>query len=132
MKRLILGLVVSLLLTTQTYAGFFTSFAASAIANNMSKGGIPSSRLKKINTYLWDMHERRKYDKGYKYYLKYLEIHTEDIAYLDTVANVYLDNNNKKKALEIYKKRILPWIVLEDRERQKKYKGYYNKIKNHR
>ena len=132
MKKIIFSLMIVGFFSIQLHAGFFSSFAASAIANDMSKGSIPSSRLEKINAYLWNMHEKQHYDEGYNYYLEYLEKHTENISWLDTVAIVYLDNKNKKKALEIYRKRILPWIILEDKKTQNKFKRYYENIKKHK
>ena len=132
MKKIFLGLMFSLALITQVQAGFFTSFAASALANDLSKGGIPASRIKKLNSYLWNMHKSGKYDKNYRYYLKYLETHTENISYLDTVAQVYLDKGNKKKALAVYEKRILPWLVIEDQRTQDDFRNYYKKIKQHK
>ena len=98
MKKLFLSLILVGFLSMQAYAGFWSSVAAGATVNAFSgKGGIPDSRLKKINTYLWDMHKAGKYTKGYKFYLKYLEDNTENISRLDTVTQVYLNNGNKKR-----------------------------------
>ena len=135
MKKMFLSLILIGIFSTQVYAGFWSSVAAGATVNafsgNARNGGIPDSRLKKVNQYLWHMHEAGKYTKGYQFYLKYLEDNTENIVQLDTVAQVYLDTGNKKKALEIYEKRILPWIVIENSAKRAEYQGYYNKIKNH-
>jgi hypothetical protein len=88
------------------------------------------------------MHETKKYTKNYKFYLKWLEHSIEksgydDINYLDTIAWVYKDHKNKKKAIEIYETRILPWVDVEFEDDPKglnkkfrdKWIKYYKAIK---
>ncbi|MCI5167901.1 MAG: hypothetical protein D3903_17915 [Candidatus Electrothrix sp. GM3_4] len=81
-----------------------------------------------INSFTWYFFQH-PYEEGYKFYLNYLE-QTENINYLDTVAQVYNDNGNKRKALEIYEKRILPWVALEKEKTKAEFRGYYDEIKN--
>lgn len=111
-------------------AGFWGSIAGSAIGNSVTKKrGYLDERMEKVNEYLSAMHESGKYEEGYKFYLEYLE-QAEHINYLDTVAKVYNDNGNKKKAIEIYEKRILPWVALENDEAKARARGYYDEIRN--
>lgn len=121
--------MVSLLLVSPiSYAGFWGSLAGAAIGSSMSGGSVQTpDRMKKVNQYLWDMHKANKLEEGYQFYLNYLE-QSEDINYLDTVAHIYNDSGNKKKAIEIYEKRILPWVALEDEATKTKFKGYYEAI----
>ena len=148
MKKLFLGYFVSVLLCTQMYAGFFGSIASTAIGTSLaSKGGGTAyvsdikKRMGKVNSYLWHMHET-KYTKNYKFYLKWQENSIaksgyDDISLLDTIAWVYKDNGDKKKAIEIYETRILPWIDVEFEDDKKgknkkfrnKWIGYYKAIK---
>ncbi len=126
--RKIVFLVV--ILSTMSHAGFWGSMAGGAIGSSLATPYQPTvveTRMKKLNTYLWKMHESGKYTKDYKFYLKHLE-KSDDIGDLDTVAWVYKDNGNKKKAIEIYKTRILPWIKIEDSKTQAKYKRYFQEI----
>lgn len=129
-KLLISGLFLSLL-ATNANAGFLSSMAGSAIGNAVTNNNTSYSeeRMKKVNEYLRDMHFDNKYEKGYEFYLEYLE-HSENIFHLATVAYVYNDHGNKKKALEVYEKRILPWVVLEDDRTKTMYKKVYEEIKN--
>jgi hypothetical protein len=61
---------------TQGYGGFFSSLMGSVVANDLSSSAsrayISPGRAKKINHYLWSMHEKKKYDTKYVYYLKEL------------------------------------------------------------
>lgn len=131
MKKSLQILMVGLLvLSPISHAGFWGSLAGGAIGSSMAGGGSHSQapdRMKKVNQYLWDMHKANKLEEGYKFYLNYLE-QSEDINYLDTVAHIYNDSGNKKKAIEIYEKRILPWVALEDEATKAKFKGYYEEI----
>ncbi len=70
----------------------------------------PFFTLNSINSTLWKMHKEKQYMNFYKILLKKFEKKVKDINHLDTLAWVYADNNNSQKALEIYEKRILPFI----------------------
>jgi len=119
--------------TTVLHAGFFGSMIGGAIGAELGSSGgtqqraVPQTRFDKVNTYLWNMHESGKYSKDYMFYLKYLE-QADEINHLDTVAWVYKDNGNKKKAIQIYKTRILSWVKIEDEKTQEKYKQYFQQI----
>ena len=76
------------------------------------------------------MYGNNKYEEGYKFYLNYLE-QSEDINYLDTVAQIYNDTGDHKKAIEVYEKRILPWVVLENDEVKEQYKNKYEILKKY-
>lgn len=129
-KLLIACVLLAVVVANDAHAGFWGSMAGSAIGNSVTKKrGYSNERMKKVSSYLWEMHKSGKYEEGYKFYLDYLE-QTEDISYLDTVAHVYNDNGNKRKALEIYEKRILPWVALEGESTKAKFRGYYDEIKN--
>lgn len=118
MKKIMIACILMTFLSSTDYAnaGFWGSLAGSAIGHSVNKG-YSEKRMRKVNDYLWNMHQMKvargeKYEEGYAFYLKYLE-QSEDVDYLDTVAQVYNDNGNKKKAIEIYEKRILPWVALD-------------------
>jgi len=148
MKKLILGFIVSIIFTSQIYAGFFGSIASTAIGTSLAtKGGGTvyvsdiKERMKKVNAYLWHMHET-KYTKNYKFYLKWQENSIaksgyDDINFLDTIAWVYKDNGNKKKAIEIYETRIVPWVDIrfnddkygENKKFREEWIAYYKAIK---
>ena len=124
-----------LIVSVFAHAGFFGSLAGGAIGSSLASGSsattyqptMVETRMSKINTYLWNMHKSAKYTKDYKFYLNYLE-KSDDINDLDTVAWVYKDNGNKKKAIKIYKIRIMPWVKIEKEEVQAKYEIYFKKI----
>jgi hypothetical protein len=132
MKKIIFSILA---VSTLVHAGFWGSMAGGAIGASLAGGsktiiykpGSAESRMNKVNEYLWNMHKTGKYTKDYKFYLKYLE-KSDDITNLDTVAWVYKDNGNKKKAIEIYKTRIMPWVKIEKPKIQEKYKIYFKKI----
>jgi len=139
MKKFILSLATATLLSTQVYAGFFSSIASTAIGTSLASSGGGTvyvndikERMKQVNLYLWHMHETKKYTKNYLFYLKWQENSIaksgyDDINFLDTIAWVYKDHNNKKKAIEIYQTRILPWVDIwfED-DKQGKNKKFRN------
>lgn len=131
-KHLQIMLVGLLVLSPVSHAGFWGSLAGGAIGSSMASGNKSQApdRMKKANQYLWDMHKANKLEEGYKFYLNYLE-QSEDINYLDTVAKIYNDSGNKKKAIEIYEKRILPWVALEDEATKAEFKEYYEEIAGH-
>ena len=81
-----------------------------------------------INRVLWIMHERNDYSIEYKELLAILE-NSEKCKYLDTVAWVYKDNGNTKKAIEIYKEKILPRVKKSGGSYQE-YQKYFNRIKS--
>ena len=138
-----------MILSIYANAGFFGSIASTAIGTSLaSKGGgtVYSSDIKKrmsqVNLYLWHMHTNKNYTQNYKFYLKWQENSItksgyDDIGFLDTIAWVYKDNGNKKKAIEIYETRILPWVDIwhydvehgKTKEWRDKWIGYYNAIK---
>ena len=127
MKKVLLFVLI---ISTISYAGFFGSMVGGAIGATAGGGsGSPhlKTRMNKINAYLWNMHKSGIYSKDYKFYLKYLE-KSDAIGDLDTTAWVYKDNGNKKKAIEIYKTRILPWVKIEDSKTQVKYKRFFQEI----
>lgn len=130
MKKLLIACLFLAVVGSNANAGFFSSMAGGAIGNAITKKKNHSNeRMQKVNIYLWDMHESGRYEEGYQFYLNYLE-QSEDIGYLTTVAQVYHDNGNKSKAIEIYEKRILPWVVLEDERTKAEYRGSYDELKN--
>ncbi len=124
---LILTFLISLSTTQIAHAGFWGSVVGGAIGSSSSSSS--PSRMKKVNTYLWDMHKEGKLEDGYQFYLQYLE-KSDNLDYLDTVAWIYYDSGNKKKAIEIYKKRILPWAAIEDESEKERWKKNYEKLKN--
>ncbi len=143
--------IISILIILSIYAnaGFFGSIASTAIGTSLaSKGGgtVYVSEIKKrmaqVNSYLWHMHETKNYTQNYEFYLKWqensiLKSGYDNISLLDTIAWVYKDNGNKKKAIEIYETRILPWVDIwfeDDKNgKNKKYRSkwikYYQAIK---
>lgn len=80
-----------------------------------------SSRL---NSILWEMHERKNYSRDYKKILNAAINNKPNLSEWDTIAWVYKDNGNKMKAIEIYKTKILP------KSKDKKWKTYFEQIKN--
>ena len=129
MKRLI---VTVLVLYSTANAGFFGSLVGGALGASSGERTVQQivqkkSRMDKVNTYLWNMHEKGAYTKDYKFYLNYLE-HSDDINHLDTVAWVYKDHSNRAKAIEIYKKRIMPWVKIEKPKIQQEYQKYFQQI----
>jgi hypothetical protein len=44
------------------------------------------------------------------------------------LAWAYYDNNNSKKAVEIYEKHVLPWLRFESRQKRKKFERNYKKF----
>ncbi len=142
MKKVIPILIIS---SIYVNAGFFGSIASTAIGTSLaSKGGGTvyvndiKKRMNQVNSYLWHMHENKKYTQNYKFYLKWQENSIaksgyDDISFLDTIAWVYKDNGNRKKAIEIYETRILPWVDIWFKDNKKafrdKWKKYYKDIK---
>lgn len=129
-KQLAIIMMVLMATTPISHAGFWGSLAGGAIGSALSSSGNSSQapgRMEKVNTYLWKMHENKKLEEGYEFYLKYLE-QSDNISHLDTVAHIYNDSGNKKKAIEIYEKRILPWVALEDEATKTQFRGYYEAI----
>ncbi len=119
--------VIMLLITFSVYMyaglfGFFGDIASSAIGSSLVGGGAKVAyvnKLKKradqVNSYLWHMHETKKYVPSYKFYVKWLENYLnqsgyDDINFWDTIAWTYKDHGDKKTALKIYRTRILPWV----------------------
>lgn len=131
MNKLLISGLFLVLITTNANAGFLSSMAGSAIGNAVTDNNTSYSeeRMKKVNEYLRNMHFDNKYEKGYEFYLEYLE-HSENLFHLATVAYVYNDHGNKKKAIEVYEKRILPWVALEGEGMKTRFRGYYDEIKN--
>ena len=66
MTKSIWVVLVMVVCVSQGYAGFFSSLMGSVVANDLSSSAsrayISPSRAKKINSYLWDMHQAKKYD----------------------------------------------------------------------
>lgn len=114
---------------------FIVGAGGGYVGGNMAKGSCqPSatiSRAEKVNTLLWEMH-RTNYEQNYKTYLSYLENsreYKENIYFPDTVAFVYLDHGDHKKALDIYEKDIIPWIQFESIEKQGRYRRIHKALK---
>jgi len=135
MKKSVLVLLM-FVWVSQGYAGFFSSLMGSVVANDLSRSAsansnrpvyLPPSRAKKINAYLWDMHEAKKYNEIYEYYVKELEQST-NISYQDTIAWVYYDNNNSQKAIEVYEKKVMPWLRFEKKKKRKSFERTYRKF----
>ena len=84
--------------------------------------------MNSINNKLWKMHKDNKYKKFYKILLSKFEVKAKNLNYLDTIAWVYADNNNTKKALKIYENRILPFLN-ESENNSSEFKRSYNKLK---
>ena len=135
MKKVFIVIFALLILVSNVNAGFFSSFAASALANDISNnhrnsGNIQTlDRFAKVNTYLWNMHKKHKYNNDYEVYAKYLE-KSNKLDHLDTVAYVYYDHNNTKKAIEIYEQRILPWLKFEKKKKIRNFEKNYKKFTN--
>lgn len=99
---------------------------------NTKKSNYPFFTKTGLNMFLWNMHEKNQYLSNYSFFLKKLEknIKRKDIPYWDTLAWVYKDNNNKAKALKIYKTIILPEVKnMKDKDKLSKYLKYYKEIK---
>jgi hypothetical protein len=134
MKKIKFLLVLSLVLISSANAGFFGSMIGGGIGGSIGSSGnggsqnLTVSRISKINTYLWNMHTNNSYTSDYKFYLKFL-LESDDIAELDTAAQVLKDNGQKKEAIKLYEIRIMPWVKLEDQATQDKYNNYFQEIK---
>ncbi len=91
-----------------------------------------TSKACRLNKLLWEMHESEEYQIGYEKKLQDLEDFSTKAKYLmflGTVAWVYKDNGNRKRAIEIYTELILPeakkkWGL----STQNKYKNFYKEI----
>jgi len=149
-RKIIVSLVLSLLVSSQLYAGFFSSILSTAIGTSLANRGGGTEyvsdikkRMNQVNAYLWHMHET-KYTKNYKFYLKWLENSIkksgyDDINLIDTIAWVYKDNGNQKRAIELYETRILPWVDIwfendkrgENKKFREKWLNTYKAIKAH-
>ena len=123
--RKIIPLIFTMSLVSALHAGFFGGVLEGLTANALS--GSSSSapayinerkeRLDQVNEFLWHQHKNNSYDKSTKFYIKWVEKQLEisgfdDILIWDTLAWVYKDSGDKKKAIKIYKTRILPWVKI--------------------
>lgn len=130
MKKLLLVLFL-FLSTTILNAGFFSSMfgsvAANAITAPSGSHGVTPSRYKQINSYIWDMHQAKKYNEDYLYYTEILT-GSSDIDHLDTAAWAYYDNGNAKKAIEIYENKILPWLKFESYSKRTNFENNYKRF----
>lgn len=113
-----------------------TSYAGAKLAG-AGKGGVciqnevidVNDHTYIANSHLWSMHLIKSYTKNYKFYLDYLEKNAQNFKQWDTVAVVYFENKEGKKALEIYEKHVMPWIVGVDNKNIFHYKNTYEQIK---
>jgi len=130
-KEHIACILIALFLSTEyANAGLIGSAVGAFVGGSISSHNKSNGeRIEKVNNYLWNMHQRGKYEKDYPFFLEYLE-QSEEIPHLDTVAQVYNDNGDNKKAIKIYEKRILPWLSIENEEIAIAYKEYYERLKN--
>ncbi len=144
MRKISLTILFCIALSSQLNAGFFGSVLSTAIGTSLANNGKGTvyidkikDRMNQVNSYLWHMHETKKYTKNYKFYLKWLENSInksgyDDISLLDTIAWVYKDHGNKKKAIQIYETRILPWVdIWFENDKQGKNKAFRNKWKKY-
>lgn len=76
----------------------------------------PFFTIDSINNKLWEMHIEKRYSPLYKKLIEKFESKIKHIEYLDTLAWVYSDNNNSKKALKIYEQKILPLLKKDNNE----------------
>ncbi len=130
-KELLACILIALFLSTEyANAGLIGSAVGALVGGSISSHNkCNGERIEKVNDYLWSMHQRGKYAEDYSFFLEYLE-QSEEIRHLDTVAQVYNDNGDNKKAIKIYEKRILPWLSIENEKTAREYKEYYEKLKN--
>lgn len=130
-KELIACVLIALFLSVKyANAGLIGSAVGALVGGSISSHNkCNNERIEKVNKYLWIMHEKGKYEGDYSIFLEYLE-QSEEIDHLDTVAQVYNDNGEHKKAIKIYEKRILPWLPIEDERIIRAYKEKYEKLKN--
>jgi len=96
---------------------------------NNSRKFYPFLTLSDINSRLWVMHLTNKYSKNYKKLLEKFKPKITDIDYFDTLAWVYSDNNNSKKALNIYEEKILP-ILNKDINHSVIFDDNYQKLQS--
>jgi hypothetical protein len=106
----------------------FGSVAANSLTNSKSTPYTPS-RLKKVNSYVWEMHKQKNYTNDYLFYVKFLENST-DVNHLDTVAHAYYDNGHVQKAIEVYEEKILPWLKFESSKTRASLENYYKNFAN--
>ncbi len=148
-KKVALSILFISIFGSYAQAGFFSSILSTAIGTSLANSGKGTvyvsqikTRMNRVNDYLWHMHQTKKYTKNYKFYLKWLENSInksgyDDISLLDTIAWVYKDHGDKKKAIKIYQTRILPWVDLrfeddkygKNRSFREKWLKSYNAIK---
>ena len=84
---------------------------------------LPKSNDKKyLNSYLWNSHLLKEYSKNYETLINSMIEQKPKLVEWDTIAWVYKDNGNKKKAIEIYKTKILA------KSNDKKWKQYFKEI----
>jgi tetratricopeptide (TPR) repeat protein len=130
-KELVACVLIALFLSVKyANAGLIGSAVGALVGGSISSHNkCNGERIEKVNDYLWSMHQRGKYAEDYSFFLEYLE-QSEDIRHLNTVAQVYNDNGDHKKAIKIYEKRILPWLSIENERIAREYKELYEKLKN--
>ena len=120
MKKILFILV--LILPTSVNAGFIGGVLEGLTANALSGAGAAyisenKKRMAQVNSFLWHQHKTNSYDESTAFYVKWQEMQIEasgydDINLWDTLAWVYKDNGDKKRAIEIYKTRIMPWVKI--------------------
>lgn len=95
--------------------------------------GYPYFTTDGFNSLLWYMHKNRAYRADYQNFLTQLEkiaYKNKTVNQLVTIAWVYRDQGNKKKAIEIYEKIIIPESKNRgDKEVLDKYLAYFEEIK---
>ncbi|MCI5167888.1 MAG: hypothetical protein D3903_17835 [Candidatus Electrothrix sp. GM3_4] len=64
-KLLIACVLLAVVVVNDAQAGFWGSMAGSAIGNSVTKKrGYSNKRMKKVSSYLWEMHKSGTYEKG--------------------------------------------------------------------
>lgn len=108
MNKLILVLILGFPMLA--HAGWLSILGdVSSISSAMSSGqqSVSQGDLKKVNSYLWWYAERKQSLEGYEFLAEALE-KSNNVSYLDTVAQTYYYNGQKEKAIELYETRVLP------------------------
>ncbi len=136
MNRFLLGLglcvVSSLTIPSVANAGFLSSLAGGLVANSMSDSANRAAmrkererqKLETLGSELWRMHKNKSYYGSFMDDANWVLNNTNEIGYLDTVAQVYADNDNGGDAIDIYNYRILPNCA----DKCTKYKNKYKQL----
>ncbi|HHH14154.1 MAG TPA: hypothetical protein ENJ78_00415 [candidate division WWE3 bacterium] len=138
MKAFILLL---LFISLPAYSGWVSSIFKVGLGVQIGLGINKSIRkskeeikVEKANSNLWEMHVLGEYEEGFEELRKYLEksaFFNANVSFADTVAWTYFDNGNYKKSLDIYKSKIIPWILEIPIEKKEYYEDNYKNMKKY-